>query len=114
LGLQISSRQSGDVLVLDLQGRATIGRSNEELSTQLRGLIDAGNRKILVNLSGVSQIDSSGISTIVRSFVTIRRHGGILKLVHATGHVYEVLELTRLIQTIPSFNDEPSALASFT
>jgi anti-sigma B factor antagonist len=113
LGLQISSRQSGDVLVLDLQGRATIGRSNEELSTQLRALIDAGSRKILINLSGVSQIDSSGISTIVRSFVTIRRRGGILKLVHATGHVYEVLELTRLIQTIPSFNDEHSALASF-
>ena len=114
MGLQISSRQSGDVTVLDLQGRATIGRSNEELSTQLRSLIEAGNRKILINLIGVTQIDSSGISTIVRSFVTIRRKGGILKLAHATGHVYEVLELTRLIQTIPSFNDEASALASFT
>jgi hypothetical protein len=49
----------------------------------------------------------------VRSFVTIRRRGGILKLFHATGHVLEVLELTRLIQTIPSFDDEASALASF-
>ncbi len=113
MGLQISSRKSGDVVVLDIQGRATIGRSNEELSNELRSLIEAGNRKILVNLSGVSQIDSSGISTIVRSFVTIRRRGGILKLFHATGHVLEVLELTRLIQTIPSFDDEASALASF-
>ena len=113
MGLQISSRQSGDVTILDLQGRATIGRSNDELSTQLRGLIEGGARKLLVNLSGVSQVDSSGISTIVRSFVTVRRLGGSLKLAHATGHVLEVLELTRLIQTIPSFADEATALASF-
>ena len=113
MGLQISSRQSGDILILDLQGRATIGRSNDELSTQLRSVIEGGTRKIIVNLAGVSQIDSSGISTIVRSFVTIRRHGGTLKICHATGHVLEVLELTRLIQTIPSFPDEAAALASF-
>ena len=113
MGLQISSRQSGDVTVLDLQGRATIGRSNDELSTQLRSLIEGGARKIIINLYGVSQIDSSGISTIVRSFVTVRRLGGTLKIAHATGHVLEVLELTRLIQTIPSFPDEAAALASF-
>ncbi len=113
MGLQISSRQSGDVLILDLQGRATIGRSNDELSTQLRALIEGGARKVVVNLAGVTQIDSSGISTIVRSFVTVRRLGGTLKLLHPSGHVFEVLELTRLIQTIPSFNDEATALASF-
>jgi anti-anti-sigma factor len=113
LGLQISSRKSGDVVVLDLQGRATIGPANDELSKQLRALIETGARKVLINLAGVPQIDSSGISTIVRSFVTIRRAGGALKLLRPTGHVFEVLELTRLIQTIPSFNDEPTAIASF-
>ncbi len=113
MGLQISSRKSGDVVIFDLQGRATIGRSSDELSAELRKAIDGGNRKILVNLTGVSQVDSSGISTIVRNFVTVRRLGGTLKLLHPSGHVYEVLELTRLLQTIPSFNDEAAALASF-
>jgi len=113
LGLQIVSRNSGDVTIFDLQGRATIGRPSDELSAELRKAIDAGARKILVNLTGVSQIDSSGISTVVRNFVTVRRLGGTLKLLHPSGHVYEVLELTRLLQTIPSFNDEASALASF-
>jgi anti-anti-sigma factor len=100
-------------MILDLQGRATIGRSCDILGAQLRTMIDGGARKILLNLAGVMQIDSSGISTIVRNFVTVRRLGGTLKLLHPTGHVFEVLELTRLIQTIPSFNDEATALASF-
>lgn len=100
-------------MILDLQGRATIGRSCDILGGQLRTMIDGGARKILLNLAGVMQIDSSGISTIVRNFVTVRRLGGTLKLLHPTGHVLEVLELTRLIQTIPSFNDEATALASF-
>ena len=73
MGLQISSRKSGDVVIFDLQGRATIGRRSDELSAELRKAIDGGNRKILVNLTGVSQVDSSGISTIVRNFVTVRR-----------------------------------------
>jgi anti-sigma B factor antagonist len=113
LGLQISSRKSGDVIIVDLQGKATIGRASDELSAELRKLIDAGSRKIVVNLTGVSQVDSSGISTIVRNFVTVRRMGGMLKLLHPSGHVYEVLELTRLLQTIPSFSEEAAAIASF-
>lgn len=113
MGLQIAVRRAGDVEVMDLQGRALIGTSNDELSRELRKLIEGGTRKLLVNLSGVAQIDSSGISTIVRSFVTLRREGGSLKLLKPTGHVYEVLDLTRLIQTIPTYDDEKSALDSF-
>ncbi|MGB9403777.1 MAG: STAS domain-containing protein [Candidatus Acidiferrales bacterium] len=113
LTLQISSRKSGDVVILDLQGRALIGTSNDDLGRELRGLIEGGARKILVNLGGVPQVDSSGISTIVRSFVTLRREGGSLKLLKPVGHVHEVLALTHLIQTIPTFQDEKAALDSF-
>jgi anti-sigma B factor antagonist len=113
MGLQISSRKSGNVTVLDLQGRVIIGVSNDALSTELRKLAESSPCDILVNLTGVTQMDSSGISTLVRSFVTLERQGGSLKLLNPMGHVREVLELTRLIQSIPSFTDEAKAIASF-
>jgi anti-anti-sigma factor len=106
MGLQISSRKSGNVTVLDLQGRVIIGVSNDALSAELRKLAESSPCDILVNLTGVTQMDSSGISTLVRSFVTLERQGGSLKLLNPMGHVREVLELTRLIQSIPSFTDE--------
>jgi anti-sigma B factor antagonist len=113
MGLQISTRKSGNVTVVDLVGRIVIGTSNDSLGAELRKYAEAGPSEIVVNLAGVTQIDSSGISTLVRSFVTLERHGGSLKILNPTGHVKEVLELTRLIQSIPSFTDEAKAVASF-
>jgi len=113
VGVQIATRKSGDVTIVDLQGRITIGSANDELSAGLRTLISDGVKKILINLDGVPQIDSSGISTIVRSFVTLRRENGAVKLLRPKGHVHEVLEVTRLIQMIPTFQDEKTALDSF-
>jgi anti-anti-sigma factor len=113
MGLQIATRKSGNVVVLDLQGRVIIGASNDALSAELRKLAEIAPCDVLVNLAGVTQMDSSGISTLVRSFVTLERQGGSLKILNPTGHVKEVLELTRLIQSIPSFTDEAKAVASF-
>lgn len=113
MGLQISSRKLGEVTVLDVRGRATLGAGNDALSAELRKLAEAEAGDVLVNLAGVSQVDSSGISTIVRTFVTLERRGGKLKLLSPTGHVRDVLELTRLIQSIPTYYDESAALASF-
>jgi anti-sigma B factor antagonist len=113
MGLQIAARKSGSVTILDLRGRIIIGASNDELGTELRKLAEAGPSDVLVNLAGVTQMDSSGISTLVRSFVTLERQGGGLKILNPTGHVREVLELTRLIQSIPTFTDEKKALAAF-
>lgn len=113
MGLQISTRNSGDLTIVDLQGRVTIGSSNDELSAKLRNLIGDGAKKILINMDGLQQIDSSGISTVVRSFVTLRRENGAVKLLRPKGHVYEVLEITRLIHMIPTFMDEKIAIESF-
>jgi anti-sigma B factor antagonist len=113
MGLQITKRVSGNVTILELQGRMIIGSGNDALATELRKLAEAGPSEVLVNLAGVAQIDSSGISTLVRSFVTLERQGGGLKILNPTGHVKEVLELTRLIHSIPAFTDEAKAIAAF-
>jgi anti-sigma B factor antagonist len=113
VGLQIEVRQAGAVTLLVLQGRATIGAGNDALVGKLREVVDGGAQKVLVNLEGVSQIDSSGISTLVRNYVTLGKKGGTLKLLKPTGRVKEVLDVTRLTSCIPSFDDEAKAVASF-
>jgi anti-sigma B factor antagonist len=113
MGLQIAVRRAGDVAILDLQGRATIGPTNDNLSANIRKLIDGGESKILLNLTGATQIDSSSISTIVRAFVSVRNRGGSLKLLKPSGNVKMVLEMLRLLNVIPNFDDEAAALMSF-
>ena len=113
MGLQISIRVSGDVTILDLRGRATIGADSELLSSYLRELVADGVRKLLLNLADLTQLDSSGISTIVGSYVSLRRQGGGLKLLCPRGRVLMVLKVLHLLDIIPSFDDETQALASF-
>jgi anti-sigma B factor antagonist len=113
MGLQISKRKSGAITILDLQGGITIGVSNDFLAAELRELMEAGPSEVIINLSGVAKIDSSGISTIVRFFVTLQRLGGGLRILNPSGHVREIFELTRLINCIPTYADEAKAIASF-
>jgi anti-anti-sigma factor len=113
VGLQISIRKSGDVAILDLRGRSTIGCDSDLLSSHLNELVASDVRKLLLNLAELTQVDSSGISVIVRSYVTLKRQGGTLKLLCPRGRVLTVLRVIRLLDVIPSFEDETQALASF-
>jgi anti-sigma B factor antagonist len=114
VGLQISTREAADVTILDLRGRSTIdGGESELLSNQLQKLVANGVRKLLLNLADLTQVDSSGISIIVGTYVSLKRQGGDLKLLCPSGRVLEVLTVFHLIDTIPSFEDEAEALASF-
>ena len=114
MGLQISTRESGDVIILDLRGRSTIdGGESNSLSIELQRLVANGVRKLLLNLVDLTQVDSSGVSIIVGTYVSLKRQGGDLKLLCPSGRVLEVLAVLHLIDTIPSFEDEAEALASF-
>ncbi len=113
VGLQATIRKSGDVTIVDLEGRAIIGAGNDLLAGELQRLLQSGARKLLVNLGAVTQVDSSGISTLVRTFVTLGQSGGSLKLLGVKGRVREVLSVARLLNAIPNFDDEATALSSF-
>jgi anti-sigma B factor antagonist len=113
VSLEAAIRQSGDVTILDLAGRVITGQGQEVLAAELRRLVDGGTRKLLVNLERVAQLDSSGISSLVRAFVTLGRSGGSLKLLRPQGRVRDVLEMTRLLTAMAAFDDEAAALASF-
>jgi len=113
VGLQISIRESGDVTILDLQGGATIGVDSDLLRSHLQKLVANGVRKLLLNLADLTQVDSSSIGTIAGTYVSLRRQGGSLKLLRPCGRVRVVLGVMRLLDIIPTFEDETQALASF-
>jgi anti-anti-sigma factor len=114
VGLQISIRECADVTILDLRGRSTIdGGESELLCKHLRKLVDNGARKVLLNLVDLRQVDSSGVGTMVATYVSLKRKGGELKLLCPRGRVLEVLTLFHLLDNIPSFEDEAEALNSF-
>ena len=114
MGLQISIRESAGVTILDLSGRSTIdGGESELLDKQLRKLVASGARKILLNLADLRQVDSSGVSTIVATYISLKRQGGELRILCPRGRVLEVLTLFHLLENISIFEDEAEALGSF-
>lgn len=113
MALQISIRESGDVTIVDLRGRATIGVDSDLLVSRLKKLIATGVFNLLLNLADLTQLDSSGISAIVGTYVSLGRQAGNLKLLCPRGRVLAVLQVVRLSEIIPVFDDETLALASF-
>ena len=111
--MEINVRESAGVSILDVHGRLTIGEPAEQLYNALQSAIKKGSKKALVVLNGVPQIDSSGISTLVRISIQLAREGGVLRLVCGPGRVRDALTVTRLIEAIPTFDSESAALSNF-
>ena len=114
MGLQISTRVSAGITILDLRGKLTIdGGECVLLRNHLQELIDNGVRKFLLNLTDLTQIDSSGVTIVVKTYRSIRDQGGDLRLLHPSGHAREVFRVLHLLEMIPSSDEENVALASF-
>ncbi|HZI20046.1 MAG TPA: STAS domain-containing protein [Pyrinomonadaceae bacterium] len=111
--LNIKERQAGDVTILDLEGKITIGEGSVSLRSAIRRLIDEGKKKILLNLAGVSYVDSSGIGELVSSYTTINREGGQLKLLNLTQKIQDLLAITKLLTVFDTYDEEAAALNSF-
>jgi anti-sigma B factor antagonist len=111
--LNIRERQAGDVTVLDLEGKITIGEGSISVRSAIRRLLEEGKRKILLNLAGVGYVDSSGIGELVSSYTTINREGGQLKLLNLTQKIQDLLAITKLLTVFDVYEDEATALNSF-
>jgi len=112
--MEINVREANGVYLLEVHGRLTIGEPSEQLSDALQSAIDQGARKVIVNLNGVPQIDSSGISSLVRISIRLARENGALHLVCGPGRVRDALTVTRLVEAIPTLETDAAALKSFT
>ncbi len=111
--LNINERQAGDVTILDLTGEIRIGGGTTELRGAIRDRIEQGHNKILLNLSGVKYIDSSGIGELVANYTTASRDGGQLKLLNLTQKVQDLLVITKLLTVFDAYDNESEALGSF-
>jgi anti-sigma B factor antagonist len=113
MSIKLSSRQVGDVTVVDAAGRITLGEGSSALRDTLRDMVTKGQKKILLNLSEVSYIDSSGIGELVSGFTTVTNQGGSLKLLGLTKRVKDLLQITKLYTVFEVHDDEASAVRSF-
>lgn len=111
--MEINVREFGDVSILDVHGRLTIGEPADQLHDALQSVVLKGAKRVVVVLNGIPQIDSSGISTLVRISIKLAREGGVLRLVCGPGRVRDALTVTRLVEAIPTFETESAALANF-
>jgi anti-sigma B factor antagonist len=103
----------GDVSVVDVAGRITLGEGSSALRDTLRDMVSKGQKKILLNLGEVSYIDSSGIGELVSAFTTVRNQGGDLKLLNLTKKVHDLLQITKLYTVFDVKDDEANAVKAF-
>src|SRR6266481_10096118 len=111
--LNIKERQAGDVTILDMDGKITIGEGSVALRTAIRRLLEEGRKKILLNLAGVGYIDSSGIGELVSSYTAIGKEDGQLKLLNLTEKLRDLLAITKLLTVFDVYESEADALNSY-
>ena len=113
MACKASIRQVGDVAVVDLSGRITLGDGSGTVRERVKELVNLGSKQILLNLGDVSYIDSAGLGELVGSYATVSNQGGKIKLLNAQSKVRDVLQITKLYTVFENFTDEASAVRSF-
>jgi anti-sigma B factor antagonist len=111
--MQIDERKVGNVTVLDLKGKLTLGDGDEMMRNKINGLIQAGAKNIVLNLGDVPYIDSAGLGEVVRAYTTVKRHEGMLKLLNLTKRIQDLLAITKLLTVFDTFDNENEAVKSF-
>lgn len=111
--MQIDERVVGGVTILDLTGKMTLGEGDEMLREKIASLVNAGQKNLLLNLDGVPYIDSAGLGEMVRSYTTVSRQGGKLKLLNLTKRIEDLLSITKLLTVFDTFDSEAEAVQSF-
>jgi anti-sigma B factor antagonist len=111
--MTINERKTGDVTVLDVDGKILLGEGDVQLKRKIDELIERKETKLVLNLANVPYMDSGGLGEIVRSYTTVKRAGGELKLLNATKRISDLLTITKLITVFEVFETEADAVKSF-
>ena len=111
--MHIHERAVGDVTIIDVNGRMTLGEGQELLRDKVNSLIQQGQKKLVLNLAEVPYIDSAGLGEIVRTYTTVSRQGGALKLLSLTKRIQDLLAITKLLTVFETFDGENEAVKSF-
>ena len=113
MALTIQTREVAHVSILDIHGRIVLGDEIHDLRDAVRGLVEQGKKKIILNLADVDYIDSSGVGELVGAFTTVRSSGGELKLLNLSQKVQDILYVTKLYTVFDVRDDEFTAVKSF-
>ena len=111
--MEIVERTVSDVTVLDLKGKMTLGEGDELLKDKINSLLASGKKKLLLNLDAVPYIDSAGLGEVVRTYTTVSRQGGSLKLLNLTKRIEDLLSITKLLTVFDTFDSEAEAVKSY-
>ena len=111
--MQITERLVGDVMILDLKGKITLGEGDELLKDKVNSIVIQNHRKIVLNLADVPYLDSAGLGEVVRAYTTVSRQGGNLKLLNLTKRITDLLSITKLLTVFETFESENDAVRSF-
>ncbi len=113
MALTAKVRKVGDVSIVDLNGKITLGENTGILRDELRSLLSQGTKNIVLNMSEVGYVDSAGLGELVGAYTTATNQGGALKLLHLQGKMKDLMQITKLHTIFPAFDDEKAAVASF-
>src|SRR5579863_8420696 len=113
MSFRASSRDIGDVTVIDMEGRITLGEGSALLRDLVKENLGKGHRKILMNLGGINYIDSTGLGELVSGYRLVKSEGGELKLLNLNKKVTDLLQITKLYTVFDIHNQEAEAVASF-
>ena len=111
--MNVNVRQSGEVTILDLKGKITIGSGDVALRNAIQEVMNSGAKKVLINMADVSTIDSSGIGELVSAYTTATNRGAKLKLINLPAKVTDILTITQLITVFDVYDSEAEGVASF-
>ena len=114
MAFSLNTRKVGEVILIDMSGRLSIGEAVLLLRTTIRRFVEDGTLKFVLNLGNVSHIDSAGLGEIVRTYTTVSRQGGSLKLLSLTKRITDLLSITKLLTVFETYDNEADAVRSFT
>jgi anti-sigma B factor antagonist len=113
MALTAKTRQAGNVAIVDLSGKITLGENTGILRDELRSLLAQGKKNIILNMKDVGYVDSAGLGELVGAYTTATNQGGAVKLLHLEGKLRDLMQITKLYTIFPAYDDEKEAVASF-